>query len=69
MSKISTKKATSDAIAYRGLRSIARAAGLSKPTLAKHLNEIEHRKLDGVVLVTRGALERWLEGHDAKDAA
>lgn len=56
---------------YRGMRQIAKAAGVSRPTLSRHLSNIEHRRLDGVVLVTESALEHWLRGHDAsqKEAA
>lgn len=47
----------------------AKAAGMSRQTLAKHLGEIAHRRTGRRVLITRLALERWLEGHDAQEAA
>ena len=70
MGKIIRKQVTnSDIKVYRGLRQIAKAANVSRPTLSRHLDEIEHRRLDGVVLVTQTALERWLEGQNAERAA
>lgn len=69
MQKTKQKQSTSgDLKVYRGLRQIAKAAGVSRPTLARHLDKLEHRRLDGVILVTQGALERWLEGHDTQEA-
>lgn len=60
---------SSETIAYPTLKAAAKAAGLSRQTLAKHLNEIEHRKLERRVIITRTALERWLQGHDMREAA
>lgn len=62
-------KIATEQITYRGLRQIAKAAGVSRPTMSKHIDEVAHRRLDGVIIVTRSALERWLEGHDAKGVA
>ena len=49
------------------LAGAAKFSRLTCQTLAKHLSEIEHRRLPGKVLITRTALERWLEGYDAQD--
>lgn len=51
------------------LAGAAKYSRLTRQTLAKHLPEIEHRRLPGKVLITRTALERWLEGYDARGAA
>lgn len=51
------------------LAGAARYSRLTRQTLAKHLNQIEHRRLPGKVLITRVALDRWLQGYDAQEAA
>lgn len=50
---------------FRTLEDAARYAGLSRPTLSKHLPEIPHRVAGRRVLITRAALTRWLEGKEA----
>lgn len=47
---------------FRTLAEAARYAGLSRPTLTKHLHEIPHRVAGRRVLITKAALTRWLEG-------
>lgn len=51
------------------LAAAAKYSRLTRQTLAKHLPEIKHRRLPGKVLITRAALDRWLEGHDMQEAA
>ncbi len=51
---------------FRTLAEAARYAGLSRPTLTKHLHEISHRVAGRRVLITKAALTRWLEG-EAKE--
>lgn len=68
MSRASNLQAT-DTLAYPTLKEAARAAGLSRQSLVKHLDEIPHRKAGRRVIITRTALERWLQGYDAQEAA
>lgn len=51
------------------LAGAAKYSRLTRQTLAKHLPEIKHRRLPGKILITRAALDRWLEGHDMQEAA
>lgn len=51
------------------LAGAAKYSRLTRQTLAKHLPQIEHRRLPGKVLITRVALDRWLQGYDAQEAA
>jgi hypothetical protein len=51
------------------LNGAARHARLTRQTLSKHLDQINHRRLPGKVLITRSALERWLEGYDVQEEA
>jgi hypothetical protein len=51
------------------LAGAAKYSRLTRQTLAKHLPEIKHRRLPGKVLITRAALDRWLEGYDMREAA
>ena len=52
---------------FSGLRDAARYAGVSRPTFTKDiLPHIPHRRAGRRVLITRTALQRWLEGHDAQ---
>lgn len=69
MSKPNSSKVSGDALAYPTLKEAARAAGLARQTLVKHLDEITHRKAGRRVIISKVALQRWLEGHDAKEAA
>ena len=52
--------------AFSSLTEAARFAGLSRPTLTKHLHEIPHRVAGRRVLITKAALTRWLEGDTDK---
>ncbi len=47
----------------------ARYTGLSRMTFRKMLPTIPHRRAGRRVLVRKEALDRWLEGHDAEEAA
>ena len=51
------------------LAGAAKYSKLTRQTLSKHLPEIKHRRLPGKVLITRAALDRWLEGQDMQEAA
>ncbi len=68
MSKTSNAQAA-DTLAYPTLKEAARAAGLSRQSLVKHLDEIPHCKAGRRVIITRTALQRWLEGYDMQEAA
>jgi excisionase family DNA binding protein len=55
---------------FRTLDDAARYAGLSRPTFTRDvLPHIPHRTAGRRVLITRTALQRWLEGHDDREAA
>lgn len=56
-----------DVIVYPTLQAAARASGLTRQTLTKHLGEIPHRKVGRRVLITRSALTRWLEGEAVRE--
>lgn len=47
----------------------ARYSGLSRMTFRKMLPTIPHRRAGRRVLIRKEALDRWLEGHDAQEAA
>ena len=68
MRRTSSLQAT-DSLAYPTLKAAAKAAGLSRQSLVKYLDEIPHRKAGRRIIITRTALQRWLEGYDAKEAA
>ena len=64
------RRVSPDAIAYPSLTAAARAAGMSRPSFTKFaLPNIPHRRVGGRVLISKAALERWLEGRDAEEAA
>lgn len=68
--KASKRAAASPSLVFGSLSEAARAAGMSRPTFVTHaLPRIPHRRVGRRVLITRAALERWLEGHDAQEAA
>ncbi len=51
---------------FRGLKEAAKYAGVSRPTFVKEvLPYVPHRRAGRRVLITRTALQRWLEGGDA----
>ena len=55
---------------FKNLDAAARFAGLSRMTFCKDvLPYVPHRKAGRRVLITRTALQRWLEGHDEKGSA
>ncbi len=58
-----------DALTYRTLKEAAKAAGLARQTFVRHLPEIPHRVAGRRVLISKAALQRWLEGHDTEQAA
>lgn len=62
-------KVSTETLAYPTLKEAAKAAGLARQTLVKHLSEIQHRKAGRRVIISKAALQRWLEGQDAKEAA
>lgn len=66
MGKANSPKVNEEVITFPTLKAAAKAGNLTRQTLAKHLDEIPHRKLGRRVLITKAALTRWLEGHDAK---
>lgn len=68
MGKLNSPSVKEEALAYPTLKAAAKAGGLTRQTLAKHLGDIPHRKLGRRVIITRTALQRWLEGHDAEAA-
>lgn len=56
--------------AFRSLNDAAKYAGLSRPTFTRDvLPHVPHRVAGRRVLITRTALQRWLEGHDTQEAA
>lgn len=61
-------KVSTETLAYPTLKDAAKAAGLARQTLVKHLDEIPHRKAGRRIVITRTALQRWLEGHDSEVA-
>lgn len=63
------KTETDNALTYKTLKEAAKAAGLARQTFVRHLPEIPHRVAGRRVLITKAALQRWLEGHDMQDAA
>lgn len=62
-------KVTEETLAYPTLKEVAKAAGLARQTLVKHLPEIAHRKAGRRVIISKAALQRWLEGYDMQEAA
>ncbi len=64
-----SKKVDTEVLAYPTLNEAARAAGLARHTLVKHLPEIPHRKAGRRVIISKAALQRWLEGYDMQEAA
>lgn len=62
------QKVTTETLAYPTLKDAAKAAGLARQTLVKHLPEIQHRKAGRRVIISKAALQRWLEGYDAQEA-
>lgn len=63
-----TQADSGEPLAY-SLKQAARAAGLSRQTMSKHLEEIPHRRIGGRILISKTALQHWLEGHDFEEAA
>lgn len=55
-------KTVADGEVITGMAAGARFCGLSKPTFAKHVDKIPHRRLDRRIIFTRRALLSWLEG-------
>ena len=54
---------------FKNLNDAARFAGLSRPTFTRDvLPHVPHRIAGRRVLITRTALQRWLEGDDAEGA-
>ena len=55
---------------FKSLKDAAKYAGLSRPTFTRDvLPHVPHRIAGRRVLITRTALQRWLEGHDEKGSA
>lgn len=55
---------------FKSLKDAAKYAGLSRPTFTRDvLPHVPHRVAGRRVLITRTALQRWLEGYDEKEAA
>ena len=69
MGKPKSSKVNEETLAYSTLKEAAKAAGVARQTLVKHLDEIAHRKAGRRVVISKAALQRWLEGHDMQDAA
>ncbi len=50
---------------FRSIDAAARFAGLSRPTFTRDvLPHVPHRRAGRRVLITRSALQRWLEGQE-----
>ena len=59
------KKVTTDSAVFKSLNDAARFSGLSRSTFTKDvLPNVPHRRVGRRVLVTRSALQRYLEGED-----
>ncbi len=69
MSRTKRVNVSEETLAYPTIQAAARSAGLTRQTLAKHLDEIAHRKVGRRVIITKAALKRWLEGHDESEVA
>lgn len=69
MGKPKSPQVNQETLAYPTLKEAAKAAGLARQTLVKHLDEIAHRKAGRRVIITKAALQRWLEGQDMQEAA
>ncbi len=53
---------------FKSLDEAARYAGLSRPTFTRDvLPQIPHRTAGRRILITRTALQRWLEGEEKQD--
>ena len=54
---------------FKSLNAAARYAGLSRVTFSRDvLPNVPHRRAGRRILITRVALQRWLEGHDEEAA-
>ena len=69
MSRAKQSNVSTEALAFPTLQAAARSAGLTRQTLVKHLEDIPHRRVGRRVIISKQALQRWLEGHDEKEAA
>lgn len=65
MSQLAKNQKTQDV--FGSLSSASRYSNISRQTLAKHLPSIAHRRIGRKVVITRAALDAWLEGQDKND--
>ena len=63
MSHLPKNQKTQDV--FGSLTSASRYSNISRQTLAKHLRDIPHRRIGKKVIITRSALDGWLEGKNA----
>ena len=63
--KGAVRRTAADALAYPSIDAAARDVGMSSPTFTKNvLPHVPHQKVGNRVLISKLALQRWLEGSE-----